>query len=293
VADGVAITAGSGTTVATDDAGASGHVQIIKLAISTDGSATLLPASATDGLLVNLGANNDVTVTGTVTEANSAAIAASLSVVDDWDESDRAKVNLIAGQAGISAGAGAVAATTPRVTLASDDPAVVFTSAIASSTGVMDDWDESDRAKVNPIVGQAGVAAGAGAVSALTQRVVLATDQTVIPVSDNSGSLTVDSLALPVNINKHVCDAGTLVANTLETLSLTVSGFTAVEIEITNVNGAAIIYYTLDNTTPSSTNFTGVLPATPCQHVLACNATPTLKMISSGTPVFAATVRGA
>ena len=68
MADGVAITAGSGTTVATDDTGAPGHVQLVKLAIATDGSATLIPADGTDGLLVNLGANNDVTITsGTVT----------------------------------------------------------------------------------------------------------------------------------------------------------------------------------------------------------------------------------
>jgi hypothetical protein len=45
----------------------------------------------------------------------------------------------------------------------------------------MDDWDESDRAKVNPIVGQAGVAGGSGALGATTQRVVLATDQPAIP----------------------------------------------------------------------------------------------------------------
>jgi len=48
-----------------------------------------------------------------------------LQILDDWDESDRAKVNLIAGQAGIAAGAGAVGVTVPRVTLASDDPGVV------------------------------------------------------------------------------------------------------------------------------------------------------------------------
>lgn len=52
------------TVIATDDAGASGHVQIVKLAQSTDGSASPITADA-DGLLVNLGANNDVTITGT------------------------------------------------------------------------------------------------------------------------------------------------------------------------------------------------------------------------------------
>jgi hypothetical protein len=53
------------------------------------------------------------------------SIQAAVEAMDDWDESDRAKVNLIAGQAGITANAGAAAANTPRVTLASDDPAVV------------------------------------------------------------------------------------------------------------------------------------------------------------------------
>ena len=61
MADGVAITAGSGTTILTDDTGASGHAQVVKLGISTDGSATLIPADGTNGMLVNLGANNDVT----------------------------------------------------------------------------------------------------------------------------------------------------------------------------------------------------------------------------------------
>jgi hypothetical protein len=42
------------SVVATDDAGAAGHVQIIKLAISTDGSATVIPADATNGLDVDV-----------------------------------------------------------------------------------------------------------------------------------------------------------------------------------------------------------------------------------------------
>lgn len=86
---------------------------------------------------------------------NLAGAATSLAVIDDWDESDRAKVNLVVGQAGVAAGAGAVGANTPRVTLASDDPGVALlgtidtdTGNIATSVGVMDDWDESDACKV-------------------------------------------------------------------------------------------------------------------------------------------------
>jgi hypothetical protein len=52
MADGVAITAGSGTTILTDET-ASGHAQVMKLAIATDGSATLIPADATLGITVN------------------------------------------------------------------------------------------------------------------------------------------------------------------------------------------------------------------------------------------------
>lgn len=55
---------------------------------------------------------------------------------------------------------------------------------MVASLSVLDDWDESDRAKVNPIAGQAGVAAGSGTVSALTQRVVLATD-VALPAGEN------------------------------------------------------------------------------------------------------------
>lgn len=155
---------------------------------------------STDGMLINLGANNDVTVTGSVTAnagtnldtsalaleagGNLAGAATSLAVIDDWDESDRAKVNPIAGQAGVQGGAGASTALTQRVAIATDANVVVDTAAEASLS-IMDDWDESDRAKVNPIAGQAGVQGGSGTSTALTQRVVLATD-VALPAGTNA-----------------------------------------------------------------------------------------------------------
>lgn len=55
MADGVVLNAGSGgVTAVTDDCGAAGHAQVVKLAIATDGSATLIPADATAGLSVNV-----------------------------------------------------------------------------------------------------------------------------------------------------------------------------------------------------------------------------------------------
>lgn len=66
-------------------------------------------------------------------------------------------------------------------------------AAIATSAAVLDDWDESDRAKVNPIVGQAGVQGGSGSVSNTTQRVVLATD-VALPAGTNAiGKLSANS----------------------------------------------------------------------------------------------------
>lgn len=63
-------------------------------------------------------ASNDVGVV--VRDPESPAQTASLSVLDDWDETDRAKVNLIAGQVGVQGGSGVVTANTQRVVLATD-----------------------------------------------------------------------------------------------------------------------------------------------------------------------------
>lgn len=59
---GTLATVPASTKIATDEDATNGHVQIVKLAVSTNGSATPLTADNTDGLLVNLGTNNDVTL---------------------------------------------------------------------------------------------------------------------------------------------------------------------------------------------------------------------------------------
>ena len=70
------------------------------------------------------------------------AIQVAVEIMDDWDESDRAKVNPIVGQAGIAAGAGAVGATVPRVTLASDDPLLALQEDHQNEFKLAD-WDAS------------------------------------------------------------------------------------------------------------------------------------------------------
>lgn len=75
MADNVAITAGSGTDIATDDCGAGGHAQIVKLAIATDGSATLIPADATNGLTVGGNVAHDGVDAGAPVKIGATAIA--------------------------------------------------------------------------------------------------------------------------------------------------------------------------------------------------------------------------
>lgn len=97
MADGVELNAGTGgATCLTDDTGATGHAQVIKLAISTDGSPTLIPAEANNGLDV------DVTrVQGTVSvQSNAANLATETSL------------SALAGDVGDTADAAATAGST-------------------------------------------------------------------------------------------------------------------------------------------------------------------------------------
>lgn len=158
MADNVDVTEGAGKTIATDDVGGSQY-QRVKLDLGTDGAAA--PALAGTGVMatgvqrVTIATDDPATVLLGTIDADTGAIKTSVEIMDDWDESDRAKVNLVVGQAGITANAGAVGASTPRVTLASDDPAVALlttidsdtntiqsdTTAIKTAVEIIDDWD--------------------------------------------------------------------------------------------------------------------------------------------------------
>ena len=97
----------------------------------------------TDNATVHTPHHNVDALPGTVeaeigtTATQTTAAAASLAIIDDWDEANRAKVNPIDGQSGVAAGAGIVGATVQRTTLASDDPAVVKLGTIDTDTGVI------------------------------------------------------------------------------------------------------------------------------------------------------------
>lgn len=227
----------SGTVAVTGGATAANQATEIASLASIDSKITA----------VNTGAvvvSSSALPTGAATLAEQQTQTASLSVLDDWDESDRAKVNPIVGQAGVAGNTGLVGATTQRVTLATDVALPTGTNsigqvtanagtnlntsalalesggnlaAIAASASVLDDWDESDRAKVNPIAGQAGVQGASGVVTALTQRVVLATDVALPAGNNNIGDVDVASVTgnvtvvQPTGTNLHVVtDSGTI-----------------------------------------------------------------------------------
>ena len=80
MADGISITAGSGTTILTDDTGAGGHAQVVKLGISTDGSGTLIPADATNGIDVDV---TRVSGNVTVVQSNASNLLATATAVGD------------------------------------------------------------------------------------------------------------------------------------------------------------------------------------------------------------------
>ena len=158
---------GGGTQYDVGDAAGATATGTAALVVRDDALSTLADA---DGDEVRLRVDS----TGQLWTQDAAA-GTSLAIVDDWDESDRAKVNIITGQAGVTAGAGAVAGNTPRVTLASDDPAVASLATI-----------EANQASTGT--------AGSPSTDVITVQGI--TSGTPVIVGDGSGALNV------------ICDSG-------------------------------------------------------------------------------------
>lgn len=130
------------------------------------------------------------------------------------------------GGAATTAGAGVVAAGTQRTTLASDDPAV-------TALQIMDDWDEANRAAVNPIAGQIGIAGGTGVDGATVPRVTLATNVGLPAGANNIGD--VDVLTVPALIagTATIGSVGAIV-NALPTGTNNIG-----DVDVLTVNGVA------------------------------------------------------
>ncbi len=163
--------------VSADAATADGAlVQRVKLAYSADGSTTHVAADA-DGLLVNLGANNDVTVTGTVTASDGGGTLS----VDDGGSS-----LTVDGSVSIS---GSVAVTDNSGSLTVDNAGTFAVQAAQSGT-----WTVQPGNTANTVAWKVDG-------SAVTQPVSIAA---AVPVTDNSGSLTVDDGASSLTVDAPV-----------------------------------------------------------------------------------------
>jgi hypothetical protein len=117
----------------------------------------------------------------------------------------------------------------------------------ATSLAVIDDWDESDRAKVNPIVGQAGVQGGSGAVSNNTQRVVLATD-----VALPTGANAIGKLASNSGVDIGDVDVTSISAGTNNIGTVDVDQLIWIQTSSSDVDNSAVTVFNCDGANSST-----------------------------------------
>jgi hypothetical protein len=169
----------------------SNTVERERVQIAGSTATQIAPVSATDGLLVNLGANNDVTVTGTVT----ANLAAGTNNIGD--------VDVLSVPAPLSTTGGGTEATAQRVTIANDSTGVLSvddnggsltvdgTVAVSSLPALV--AGTANIGDVDVLSVPAPLSTTGGGTEAAALRVTLANDSTgVVSVDDNGASLTVD-----------------------------------------------------------------------------------------------------
>jgi hypothetical protein len=169
-----------------DSVGASGIMQVVE-AKDIDGSA--LPNAVTEGQVVRPAATlYGGTIATVTTEDGSYALRtlddpARRGYVQITDGTTNAAViaTILSQKTDTSSVAGTVttvnsgnkSAGSQRIVIATDD---INMAKITAAVEIMDDWDETNRAKVNPIAGQAGIAANTGVMDVLTTRITLATN---------------------------------------------------------------------------------------------------------------------
>lgn len=190
MADGVLLNSGTGGATCLTDETATGHAQVVKLAIATDGSATLIPADGTNGLLVDV--SRSALPTGAATSAKQDTVIGHLDGVEGL-------LTTIDGDTGnISTKIDTLTAQTANYdTGAGTDTVVMIGIAKPASGGAVAGGTDTNPLIVNAptgsnfpvymngVNGTSTGLAGAGAVGSGTQRVVLATDTTVPNVTGN------------------------------------------------------------------------------------------------------------
>lgn len=142
------------------------------------------PGTSADGALVNLGANNDVTVTGTVALGAGAATIGSLAANQSVNV---AQINGVAA----TMGNGISGTGVQRVTLASDSTGQVTLAAGSATIGAL----TANQSVNNAQIGGVAISAGNGVSGTGVQRVTIASDSTG-QVALAAGSATVGNVGL-------------------------------------------------------------------------------------------------
>jgi hypothetical protein len=213
MADNITLNAGAGgSTVATDDCGAGGHAQIVKLAYSTDGAATPITGDA-KGLQVQQATAADLNCT----EASASAIKTAVELIDNSVDGNYLNVNQNIAGTDVAAGAGAVGAQVQRITLASDDPAV-------TSLAALDNAVDGNYLNVNVNLAGTDAPSGAGTEAGVL-RVTLPTDGTGV-VKLGAGIASIGKLTddQKIDLNKIAGSSVVVGAGTEDNATISVVG---------------------------------------------------------------------
>lgn len=179
-------------------------------------SSTLLPIQGTvaDGLLVNLGTNNDVTVTsGAITETNSGSILTSVQLIDDAIFTDDTSTHAT----GTTKGIGIMAAATPTdaAITANDIGMVAMTTDRKLHVAVMDALP-AGTAAIGKLAANSGVDIGDVTLTANSGVDIGDVDVTSIAAGDNNiGNVDIASIAAGDNNIGNV----DIVSGTITTVS--------------------------------------------------------------------------
>lgn len=245
-----------------------------------------------NGLLVNLGGNNDVTVSsGSVTAnagtnlntstlaletgGNLQSAATSLTTVSAWDSSGRAAVSPISGQAGVQGGSGAVSATTQRVVLATDVALPAGTNAIgklSANSGVdIGDVDVTSLPALAAGTNLIGRASASGETSTIYDGTTALTPKFAAIAAATSGNNTLVSA---------------VVGKKIRVLSMTLVAGAAGNIYFTSNAGGTVIFGGSTNTINLAANGGFVLPYSPIGWLENSSANQDLVMNASSTGPF-------
>lgn len=169
----------------------------------------------TGSLRVTIASDNDAVTVKQATAANLNATVVGTGTFATQLTGATNNINNILGTVSLPTGAATGALqTTGNTSLASIDagiPTTLGQTTMAQSMPVVLASDQTNinvvfptaqRININQVAGTATDAAS-GASSSGTLRVILATDQPVIPINDNASSLTIDTAAIPTTIGQQ------------------------------------------------------------------------------------------